>query len=307
MAPTRRTLIQALALSPLALALGVPALAQSEFITTALGGNLTLISGAGANVVVVVGADAAVVVDGGLDAHAEALLALIDRLTGGKPIAALFNTNWRADKSGLNQKLAARGVPIIAHENTRLWQNADFYSEWQHLDHAPLPKDTQATTTFYDTGTLALGNERIEYGWLGQASTDGDIYLRFQSADVLVVGDMLSVGAYPLLDYVTGGWIGGAQKTTRSLLAMSTETTRIVAAQGGVLNKTQLEQQAAMLDHAYTKVADAFKTGRSLAEFRATDPMQPFNAEWGNPEMFLTLLYKGTWYHIPGRAVPGII
>jgi glyoxylase-like metal-dependent hydrolase (beta-lactamase superfamily II) len=307
MKPIRRTLLQAFALSPLAFDLSLPALAQSALTTTTLSDNLTLISGAGANVVVAVGPESVVVVDGGLDAPAQALLAVIDRLGGGKPIAALFNTNWRANKCGLNQVLAARGVPIIAHENTRLWQSADFYSEWQNLNHAPLPKAAQASKTFYDRGTLTLGKEIIDYGWIREASSDGDITVHFRGADVLVVSDVVSAGAYPLLDYVTGGWIGGAQKATRELLARSSDATRIVAAQGGVLNKTHLEQQATMLDHAYTKVAEAFKTGRSLAQFRATDPMQPFNAAWGNPELFLTLLYRGTWYHVPGRAVPGII
>jgi glyoxylase-like metal-dependent hydrolase (beta-lactamase superfamily II) len=307
MKPIRRTLLQALALSPLALSPGLPALAQNALTTTALNDTLTLISGAGANVVVAVGPDSVVIVDGGLEADAQALLAAIDRLAAGKPVAALFNTNWRPDKSGLNRLLGARGVPIIAHENTRLWQNADFHSEWQNLDHAPLPKTQQANKTFYDQGTLAFGNDTIEYGWISQSNTDGDIYVRFPKTEVLVVGDMAGTGAYPLLDYVTGGWIGGAQKATKGLLEMSTDATRIVASQGGVLSKAHLEQQAAMLDHAYAKVAEAFKSGRSLEQFRATDPMQPFNAEWGDPELFLTLLYKGTWYHIPGRAVPGIV
>ena len=27
----------------------------------------------------------------------------------------------------------------------------------------------------------------------------------------------------------------------------------------------------------------------------------------GDPTLFLTLLYQGTWYHVPGRAVRNII
>jgi glyoxylase-like metal-dependent hydrolase (beta-lactamase superfamily II) len=297
--------LQALALGPFALSRA--ALAQGALTSTALTDKLTLIQGAGANVVVAVGPEALVVVDGGLALHAEALLAEIDRIGGGKPVAALFNTNWRPDKSGLNQALGARGVPIIAHENTRLWQNADFYSDWQGQQHAPQPKAEQASQTFYDKGALSLGDERIEYGWLGQASSDGDIYVRFTQADVLIAGDALSVGAYPLLDYVTGGWIGGAQKATSALLGMSGPLTLVIASRGAALDKAQLEKQAAMLDHAYAQVANAFKTGRSLSQFREAAPMQDFNAEWGDAELFLTQLYKGTWYHIPGRAVPGII
>src|SRR5690606_25872261 len=190
---------------------------------TPVSDNISLISGAGANVVVAVGPESVVVVDGGLAANAEALLSQIDTLAGGKPIAALFNTNWRPEKLGLNKVLAARGVPIIAHENTRLWQAAEFFSEWENLEHAPLPKDEQATQTFYDKGTLSLGDETIEYGRVGPCATDGDVYVRFTKADVLVVGDMVGAGAYPLLDYVTGGWIGGAQRSTKALIDLSTD------------------------------------------------------------------------------------
>jgi hypothetical protein len=35
--------------------------------------------------------------------------------------------------------------------------------------------------------------------------------------------------------------------------------------------------------------------------------MMEFNPRWGDPQLFLTQLYNGTWYHVPGRAVPGII
>jgi hypothetical protein len=74
-----------------------------------------------------------------------------------------------------------------------------------------------------------------------------------------------------------------------------------------VLAIEHLQAQVAMLDAAYAKVAEAFKTGRSLEQFQESDPMSEFNTRWGNPELFLSLLYHGTWYHVPGRAIPGII
>jgi glyoxylase-like metal-dependent hydrolase (beta-lactamase superfamily II) len=289
--------------------LGLPgiSLAQSGFSSTDLGGNLTLISGAGSNVVIAEGPDSVVVVNGGSQENAEALLAEINRLTGNKPISALFNTNWRPENCGLNYLLGPQGVPIIAHENTRLWQGADFYVEWQDRMYEPMPADTRANQTIYKNGTLDLGTEVIEYGFVSQANTDGDIYVYFTDANVLVVGDMVGGEGYPMLDYVTGGWIGGAQKTTAGLIARANDTTKVIASQGTVLGLAHLQAQAEMLDVAYKNVADAFRGGRSLAEFQAADPMKDFNARWGDPELFLALLYRGTWYHVPGRAVPNII
>lgn len=303
----RRDLLIGLAAAFAVLGLPGISLAQAAFGSTDLGGGVTLITGAGSNVVIAEGPDSVVVVNGGLQENAEALLTEIGRLTNNKPISALFNTNWRPEHCGLNYLLGPQGVPIIAHENTRLWQGADFYVEWQHHTYEPMPEDSRANKTFYKTGTLTLGTEVIEYGYLGQTNTDGDIYVHFTQANVLVAGDMVGGEGYPLLDYVTGGWIGGAQKATAGLIARSNGDTKVVASQGTVLVIEHLQAQAAMLDVAYAKVAEAFKTGRSLEQFQQADPMNEFNARWGNPELFLALLYHGTWYHVPGRAIPGII
>jgi hypothetical protein len=154
---------------------------------------------------------------------------------------------------------------------------------------------------------MMLGNETIEYGLFGQCTTDGDIYVRLKNADVLYAGDMLAVDSYMLLDYSTGGWINGAQKTNTSLLTLATDATKVIASQGGVQGKAALEAQGALLDHAYAKVAEAYQTGRSLQQFLDSDPMADYRATLGDPTLFLTLLYKGTWFHVPGRAVRNII
>jgi glyoxylase-like metal-dependent hydrolase (beta-lactamase superfamily II) len=303
----RRVLLQGLGMTALALHLPVPALGQGTFQVTDLGGGLTLIGGAGSNVLVAEGPDSVVIVGGGHPDQAEALLAKIKELTNDKPVSALFNTNWRRENCGLNTVLGPQGAPIIAHENTRLWQSAEFRAEWQDTDYTPWPKNEQANQTFYNNTTMAFGDETIEYGNFGQCSTDGDIYVRFTKADVLFVGDMLAVDTYLLLDYVTGGWINGAQKTNTGLLGLASDTTKVIASQGQVLGKPALEAQGALLDHAYAKVAEAFQTGRSLEEFIAADPMADYRAQLGDPTLFLTLLYQGTWYHVPGRAVRNII
>jgi cyclase len=304
---TGRSFLQVVLLILVTVLFGTPLQAQSMFSTVDLGDGLTLVTGAGANVVVAEGPDAVVIVDGGSREHADTLLAEISRLTANKPVAALFNTNWRPDRTGLNHLLGAQGVPIIAHENTRLWQSVDIDVAWAGHDYPALPKEAQASTTFYTTGSMMLGNEKIEYGFISQASTDGDIYVQFANADVLVVGDMLAVGAWPVLDYVTGGWIGGAQKATAGLIELAGEGTKVVASTGAVQGLQDIREQAAMLEHAYGKVAEAFKTGRSLEQFRDSNPMEEYVSQRGDPALFLQLLYRGTWYHVPARAVPGII
>ena len=304
----RRELLKALGMAPLMLGLASQLQAATAALTSIdLGNGLTLIQGAGTNVVVAEGSDGVVIVNGGSQDKADALLAEIKRLTHNKPVKALFNTNWRPEHLGLNYLLGQTGTPIYAHENTRLWQNADFYVDWQDVQHKPMPKPAQANKSFYQNGSLNFGDETIEYGFVSQANTDGDIYVRFTKADVLVVGDMVNPEGYLLLDYVTGGWISGAQKTTAALLEKSGEKTKIIASNGGVLGKTALQEQATMLTSAYDAESKAFQGGKSLEEFKQADPMKDYRARYGNPDLFLALLYRGTWYHVPGRAVRNVV
>lgn len=305
----RREMLKIMGVGSLALALPWPMLAQgSSLRTQRLTDQLTLISGAGTNVVVAEGPDSVLVVDGGLRQNAQALLDEINELTGGKPITTLFNSNWRPEHRGLNHLLADTDTRIIAHENTRLWQSVDVYVEWEDTHYQPVPKAARANSTFYKKDSLKLGGQTVEYGFLPRGHTDGDLYVYFREADVLVVSDVLGVNDYPIMDYVTGGWIGGMQDSTALLLELAGEDTRIIAANGSVQSRADLQAQAEMLDKAYEKVADAFRSGMSLEDFKQTNPAADFAERWGNdPDVFLTQLYRGTWYHIPGRAVRGVI
>ena len=77
---------------------------------------------------------------------------------------------------------------------------------------------------------MTFGRERIEFGPLGQAHTDGDIYVFFPDANVLVAGDVLAVGAYPIADYISGGWLGGLMTATKTLLDLTNDQTRVIPA-----------------------------------------------------------------------------
>jgi glyoxylase-like metal-dependent hydrolase (beta-lactamase superfamily II) len=304
---SRRHLLAGSALGGLAMALPSVLIAQQNLVTSRLIGDIHLISGAGCNVVVAIGADSVLVVDGGLMEHSGPLQQEIDRLGQGKPVSTLFNTNWRPQHCGLNHKLGPAGVNIIAHENTRLWQNNDFYVDWEERHYTPLAAAEQANQTFYKSGSLVHGGETVDYGLIGQFHTDGDIYIYFRESNVIITGDMMTVGAYPLIDYITGGSITGAQKATSGLLDIADAGTLVVPASGEVQARAALEVQKQMLDHAYEKVADAYRTGRSLDQFMATAPMADYDGIYGDSALFVELLYRGTWYHVPGRAIRGII
>lgn len=297
---TRRRVVQALGMGGLALSLPLPfgLLAQSNGLQrTSLSDTITLISGAGCNVVVAEGPDGVVVIDGGGRESAEALLAEINSITGNKPVKALFNTNWRPEHTGLNYLLGSEGIEIIAQENTRLWQTGDFTVDWEDKRYEPMPVEAQANSSFYRMGSMTIGDETLEYRYHPQAHTDGDISLYFKNADILVTSDLLAVVGYPVMDWETGGWVGGFQNATRDLLEIAGDNTRIIPAEGPVSTRADLQAQAELLDKAREQVALAYQNGMSLEGFQAQNPIEKIGSGRPGAELFINQLYHGAWGH----------
>jgi glyoxylase-like metal-dependent hydrolase (beta-lactamase superfamily II) len=160
-------------------------------------------------------------------------------------------------------------------------------------------------TTFYTSGDLTFGGKRVDYRYVPRAHTDGDVAVFFPDANVLVASDLVAAGRYPVPDYATGGWIGGMLVATRTLLEATDVRTRIVGADGGVLNRAALEAQLEMVTAVKDKAAAAFRVGMSFKDFAASKPTAEFDARWGDPTQFLALVYKGGFAHL--RELGGVI
>ncbi len=231
-----------------------------------------LIRGGGGNVVVFNSPAGVLLVDGGSPERSGEVLKLIRKRTGRAKVDVLFNTHWHWDHTGSNRALGPRGTRIIAHENTRLWLGTEIRSKWEQRVYPPLPEKARPQEGFYTTGSLEFGGEHIDYGYLPQAHTDGDIYVFLRNANVLVAGDVAAAGAYPIIDYCTNGWIGGLANATQTLTGLANAQTRIVPGSGGVLTRADLEQEHAMLATLKQRLAQLLAQGASVADMLAAAP-----------------------------------
>lgn len=301
--PTRRAVLEGAGAALGAVCLpAVRGLAQpaiSDLTLTPLSASLALIAGAGSNVLVLATDAGLALVDSGTPEAANALLAFIDEAFDGAPIRVLFNTHWHPANTGANALIGARGAEIVAHENTRLWMSTEYFVEWEGKNYTPRPEVARPTQTFYSSEpqpvVYTLGGHRIEYGHLPEAHTDGDIYVRFVADDVVAVGDVLAVDAFPLLDYSTGGWIGGCQDATRLLIDMAGPDTLIVAGQGLPQTRAALEGQIALLDELRERIRLRIIQGKSVDEILAENVMQGYEA-LPDPRRFVENVYNGLWW-----------
>jgi cyclase len=265
--------------------------------------DVDVVTGSGSNVVLVRAGKEVVMVDGGLAVNATRLLQRVR--AGGQSVSTLFNTHWHWDHTGSNEALGKSGVRIIAHENTKLWMQRPIDVKWEGRVYPPVTPKALPTQTFYTQDSLRVGTQEIRYGHLGQAHTDGDLYVHLPAANVLVAGDVVSVNHYPVMDWSTGGWVGGLLDATSTLLALSDDNTLIVPGTGPVVNKAQLKLQHDMLEVMKERVWQLMRKGMNDVDVVAAKPTAEYDEQWGDPQQFLLSAYKGLWGHV--REQRGIV
>jgi glyoxylase-like metal-dependent hydrolase (beta-lactamase superfamily II) len=263
--------------------------------------DLSLVTGAGSNVVVLRAAGAAAVIDSGAPEHGPALARLVRGRLGLLPVELLFNTHWHPAHTGGNEAVRGPDTTIVAHELTRLWMSTEYYVDWENETYTPRVAAALPTRTFYSTDpqplSVRIGNEEIEYGHLPEAHTDGDVYVWFKNRNVLAAGGVVTFGTYPVVDYATGGWIGGLVDATKKLLEITNADTLIVPENGPVQPRSHLAAQLEMLTVVRERIENLMRKGRSIAEMLDAGVTNEFDAAWGsNRERFVANIYHGLWW-----------
>jgi len=258
---------------------------------------LSLVTSGGTNVLAFAGSDGLVLVDSGAPDRSDALMASLRAWTPSDRARTLFNTHWHAENTGANQIFRQNGAAIVAHENTRLWMATPTWMPDEDRYRPPRTKEAQPDKTFYADGAMTAGNERIEYGYLIEAHTSGDIYVFFPRSNVLVVGDVASPARDPELDYLTGAWIGGRVDAMDRLLKLADANTRIVPGFGPVMTRAELQVERDVMKTIYDRTVDRVREGDYVEDMLKAGVMNGLARTWKDPKKFLHDLHKGLWAH----------
>jgi glyoxylase-like metal-dependent hydrolase (beta-lactamase superfamily II) len=252
------------------------------------------------NVVVQTTGGGALLVDGGSAASADALMKAVAALPGGGPVHTLFNTHWHPEQVGSNELVGKAGRTIIAQENTRLWLTTDVTWPWNGRTFKRLAKVAQPNKTFYTTGTLDSG---VKYGYIPDAAhTDGDLYVSFPQQNVLAVGDVMSGQGWPVVDWTTGGWIGGIVGGLQRLLPLVNEETRIVPGRGPVLRLSDVKTHLELYGTIHDRLTQLLNKGRGPTEAVEAKPTKEFDAQMGNSDEFVRRAFESLWAYLSPDA-----
>jgi glyoxylase-like metal-dependent hydrolase (beta-lactamase superfamily II) len=261
-----------------------------------LADGLLWIRGAGANLLALRDAGALVFIDGGLEAHAGEVLKLAQRELGAGTAHTLINTHWHHEHVGLNARFGKAGAKIIAHEWTRLWLSTEVRYEPDDPPIPPLPQYARPNQTTWNDGELKAGDQTLSYGYLSQAHTDGDLYVKLMPANVLVTGGVVYGNGWPTPDWVTGGWINGTVGGYRTLAGLCDDATRVVTAYGERLySRADLQAELDILGKLSTELGRMMRAGFGPKDMLAAEPAKDYAARFGDPTHFLVESFKSMW------------
>jgi glyoxylase-like metal-dependent hydrolase (beta-lactamase superfamily II) len=256
-------------------------------ISTSELGGVTLLQGAGCNVIAMPGEDGALMIDGGLAANADALLKAVRDVTGNSRIHTLINTHWHPEQTGANEAVGRDGGVIFAHEKTRMYLSNRVTSVTFDGRLDPLPEVARPNRTTRGDGSLEFAGRQIDYGYMPAAHTDGDLYVHFPEMSVLVAGGVVSGEEWPLLDYRNGAWLGGRVRALQRLAELVEPDTRVVPAHGGVMAGRDIVRHRDLYQELYLTMIGYLNMGFGPEDAVERNPLEPYEAEFGDPSVFL--------------------
>jgi len=234
---------------------------------------------AGGRIGLLVGPDGVVMVDAQYEPLSDKVLAAIRRINSG-PIRVLIDTHEHPDHTGGNPIFARQGAMIFAREETRAELMrplpAAVGSAASGTDPARLPVVT------YGLGSsvqLHLDGETIDLIPLKAAHTGGDTMVRFETANVIMIGDFYRNYGYPFFDPGNGGSLQGVLDAVDLTMQLAGSDTVLVPGHGSIIRRSDLIPYRAMILDVRSKVQALIDQGKTLPDILGAKLTAPYDAK----------------------------
>ena len=238
-----------------------------EMIVRPVAGNVSYIEGSGGNIGLFVGDDGVFLIDDQFAALTDKIVAAV-RTVSSAPIRFLINTHLHPDHTGGNENFGKMGTTIYGHDNTRKQMAMSDYDE-----EPPL-------VTFSEDMTFHINGETVHVFKTPDAHTNGDVYIKFESSNVIHTGDVYRTTSYPYIDSNNGGSFLGTIKAYDLLIEASDTDTKIVPGHGVISNVEDVRAFRDMLLVIRDRVASAIREGKSLEETLAAGLTAEYDERW---------------------------
>lgn len=175
---------------------------QASPVFTPIRRNVGFFTMRGGTIGYLINAGAVVVVDSQFPPEAKACLDGLNTRSNNRGVDVLLNTHHHGDHSGGNIAFRGAAKKVVAHEKAAAFMHAPPGAQ-------PPTDQLYPDTTFTDSWSADVGDERVRANFYGVAHTGGDATITFERANVVHMGDLLFNQRHPVVDRAAGGSVHG--------------------------------------------------------------------------------------------------
>ncbi|MDB6013212.1 MAG: Glyoxylase, beta-lactamase superfamily [Gammaproteobacteria bacterium] len=240
------------------------------------------LEGAGGRIGVLVGPEGVFMVDATYAPLSDKVVAAIRKLSAA-PIRFLVDTHSHPDHTGGNPNFAKLGALVLAREE--VWQTlslplppaiaAAIGSAAGQTDPARLPVLT------YGLGAqlkFRLNGETVDVIALPPAHTNGDTIVKFENANVIMIGDFYRNYGYPFIDSAHGGSFAGVLQALDKLRELAGPDTKLVPGHGTVITRADLPPYRDMIVSVQKTVQQMIHDGKTRQDILSAKVTAPYDA-----------------------------
>ncbi len=111
------------------------------------------------------------------------------------------------------------------------------------------------------------------------AHTGGDTMVRFENADVIMIGDFYRNYGYPFIDTNNGGTLKGALEALDAVMKLAGPNTKLIPGHGTIINRSDIVPYRDMILGVQAKVQQMINQGKSEQEVLAAKVTAPYDAK----------------------------
>ncbi|WP_254062731.1 MBL fold metallo-hydrolase [Caulobacter sp. S45] len=232
---------------------------------------------AGGRITALVGPEGVLMVDAQYAPITDKVVVAI-RKTSDKPIRYLINTHAHLDHTGGNAAISALGALVIAREESREEMLAPLPAIAGNAAPPRVPARLPVLT--FGMGgpmKIRLDGETVDLIPVPPAHTAGDAIIKFETADVLAVGDVYRNYGYPFISLADGGTLKGMVAALDVVMNTADPDTLIVPGHGGLVHRADVVVYRDMIVAVATAVQRMIGQGRSQREILQARPTAPYD------------------------------
>jgi len=270
-----------LLLAPMAQAQAQQDFSQVQIKTTKLASNFYTLDGQGGAIGVLAGPDGVFMVDAQFAPLSEKIMAAIRQISDGR-IRFLVNTHVHGDHTGGNENFGKAGVTILARENLRMRLEKPNPGA-NGAPGVPMPAAGLPVITYDAPMTIRMNGEEVRLIPAPAAHTDGDTFVKFVNADILMTGDFYRSIQYPNIDRGNGGSLPGLVNALNAVIANAGPNTKVVPGHGPVVDRAAVTAHRDLVVALRDKVAALVRDGKTQEQVVAAKPTADFDSKVQQP------------------------